>query len=218
MAPISATRPPPSRERMRMSSLSSWVGARSAATTTCRPPSISEFSVWQNSCWMVGPCRNSMSSISRMSIFRSFSLKASASRARNACTKPLHEALGGEIEHLCLGFPLLHVPGDRMQEVGLAEAHIAVNEQRIEQRLRGGEGARDLLRRGVSEAVRGALDEAREAQPRVERRALKSSIAGPAGASAAARPRAPQPEPASPPASDAAARSPRHCRNAVALP
>jgi hypothetical protein len=62
--------------------------ARSAATTTCRPPSISEFSVWQNSCWMVGLAENSMSSMSRMSILRSFSLKASASRARKACTKP----------------------------------------------------------------------------------------------------------------------------------
>ena len=34
------------------------------------------------------PCKNSMSSISKISIWRSFSLKASASRARKACTKP----------------------------------------------------------------------------------------------------------------------------------
>ena len=67
-----------------------------------------------------------------------------------------HEALGGEIKHLGLRLALLHVPGDGVQEVRLAESHIAVQEQRIEQRLRGREGARNLLRRGVSEPVRGA--------------------------------------------------------------
>ena len=54
-----------------------------------------------------------------------------------------------------------------------------MNEQGVEQSLRGGEGGRDLLRRSVSEAVRGSHHEASEGQPRVERGALKSSIAGP---------------------------------------
>ena len=44
-----------SRERIRASKLSSCMGGQSAATTTCLPPSISEFSVWQNSCWKVRP-------------------------------------------------------------------------------------------------------------------------------------------------------------------
>ena len=92
-----------------------------------------------------------------------------------------HEALSGQIEHFCLGFPLLHVPRDRVQQMGFAQADIAVEEQRIEQRLRRREGARHLLRRRVSEPVRGADDEAHEAQSRIERRAFEASIAGARG-------------------------------------
>jgi hypothetical protein len=40
-----------------------------------------------------------------------------------------------------------------VQQVGFAQAHIAVHEERIEQRLRRRECARHLLRRGVGEAV-----------------------------------------------------------------
>ncbi len=51
--------------------------------------SMSAFSVWQNSCWMVLPCRNCTSSMMRMSMPRSFSLKAKAVCAFSADTKPL---------------------------------------------------------------------------------------------------------------------------------
>ena len=88
-----------------------------------------------------------------------------------------HEALGGEIEDLGLGLPLLHVPGDGVQQMGLAEPHAAMDEQRIEQLLRRGEGARHLLGRGVRQPVRGADEEGGKGQPRVERRALKAAIA-----------------------------------------
>ena len=47
-----------------------------------------------------------------------------------------HEPLGGEIEDLRLGLPLLHVPGNRVQQMGLAQADAAVNEERVEQLLR----------------------------------------------------------------------------------
>ena len=47
-----------------------------------------------------------------------------------------HEALGGEIEDLRLRLPLLHVPGNRVQQMGLAQADAAVNEERVEQLLR----------------------------------------------------------------------------------
>ena len=88
-----------------------------------------------------------------------------------------HEALGGEIEHLRLGLPLLHVPGNGVQQMGLAEAHAAVDEERVEQLLRRGEGACDFLRRGMREPVRGADQEGGEGQPRIERRAFESAIA-----------------------------------------
>jgi hypothetical protein len=88
-----------------------------------------------------------------------------------------HEALCREVEHLRLGLPLLHVPGNGVQEVGLAEPHIAVHEQGIKQWLRGRERPRHLLGGGVSEPVRGADHEARKAQSRVERRALETAIA-----------------------------------------
>ncbi len=102
-----------------------------------------------------------------------------------------HEALGGEIEDLCLGLALLHVPGDGVQQMGFAEAHVAVHEQGIEQRLGSRERPRHLLRCGVSEAVRNSDHETRKAQPRIERRALEAAIAGAQAAAAAAptRPR-----------------------------
>ena len=89
-----------------------------------------------------------------------------------------HEALGGEIEDLRLGLALLHVPGDGVQQVGFAEAHIAVHEQGIEQRLGRRERTRHLLRRRVSEAVRGSDHEACKTEPWIERRALEAAITG----------------------------------------
>src|SRR6185437_1058447 len=81
-----------------------------------------------------------------------------------------HEALGGEIEDLRLGLALLHVPGNRVQQMGLAQADAAVNEERVEQLLRRGESSGNLLRRGVREPVRGADQEGVESEPRIERR------------------------------------------------
>ncbi len=66
-----------------------------------------------------------------------------------------------------------------MQQVGFSQTHITVQEQRVEQRLRIGEGLRHLLRRGMREPVRDADQEARESEARIERRAFE-----PAGARA----------------------------------
>ena len=81
-----------------------------------------------------------------------------------------HEALGGEIEDLRLGLALLHIPGNGVQQMRLAEPHAAMDEERVEQLLRRGEGPRNFLRRGMRQAVRRADEESGKGQPRIERR------------------------------------------------
>ena len=97
-APISTTSPPDRRERTRSSSVSRSAGGRSAATTTCLPPSISALSVWQNSCWIDLPARNCRSSMTRMSMARSFSLNGDRGLRLERGDEAVHEALGREVE------------------------------------------------------------------------------------------------------------------------
>src|ERR1700722_9703001 len=75
------------RDRPRLSRLSRPSGGRSAAITTWRPPSISEFSVWENSACVCLPWRNCRSSMTRTSMPRSASLTAIAVWLRSAETK-----------------------------------------------------------------------------------------------------------------------------------
>ena len=69
--------------------------------------------------------------------------------------------------HPRLGIVLLHLPGDRVHQVGLAEADAAIEEQRVE-RHRSAVG--HAPRRGMGELVRLADDEILEGEARIERR------------------------------------------------
>jgi hypothetical protein len=84
----------------------------------------------------------------------------------------VHELLGGEIERLALG-AVVAGPGDRLQQVGLAEADAGVDVERIEHHRIAAASRCDLLRRRVGQRVRAADYERIERQPQIERRAAE---------------------------------------------
>ena len=65
-----------------------------------------------------------------------------------------------------------------MQQVGFAEPDIAMEKERIEQRLRARERAGHLLRRGMGKPVRGPDEEARKTQARIKRGTFEAAISG----------------------------------------
>ena len=87
----------------------------------------------------------------------------------------IHEALGGDEQHLAFGMALAHPPGDGIEEMRLAETGGGMDEQRIEADRQARLRFRDALRRRVGKAVRSAGDEALESLARIERRSALSS-------------------------------------------
>ena len=153
---------------------SSWTGGRAEATTTCRPPSSSELMMCSNSCSVFSPRMNSRSSISRMSIGAELVLEGHRVLALDGLDELVAEALGRQIEHVGLGRAPLHLPGDGVLEMRLAEPDAGVEVERIEAALLGEHGLGDLDRGGMRHAVGRADDEAVEGVARIERRALEA--------------------------------------------
>ena len=91
------------------------------------------------------------------------------------------EALGREIEHLRVGRPALHLPGDGVQQMRLAEADRGVDVERIEAGSFAERRFGDLRCTGVRHAVRRADDEAVERVARIERRAFEAADARASG-------------------------------------
>ena len=89
----------------------------------------------------------------------------------------VHEFLGGEIEHLALR-PAVAGPGDRLQQMRLAEAHARVDVERVEHHRLAAPRQRDLLGRRMRERVGAADHEGVESQPRIERRAAERLVRG----------------------------------------
>src|SRR3546814_13956128 len=75
--------------------------------------------------------------------------------------------LGREIDHPALREALADMPADRMHQMGLAQAHAAIEEQRI---VGHGRALGDAQRRRAGPFVGLAGDEAVEGEPRIERR------------------------------------------------
>ena len=113
----------------------------------------------------------------------------------------VHELLGGEIEHLALAAGVAG-PGDRLQQMGLAEADAGMDVERVEHHRLAAPGQRHLLGGGMGERVGAADHEGVEGQPRIERRAAERLVPGRIAGAAAARPlplpltRPPSPAPA----------------------
>ena len=153
---------------------SSWTGGRAEATTTCRPPSSSELMMCSNSCSVFSPRMNSRSSMSRMSIGAELVLERHRVLALDGLDELVAEALRRQVEHVGLGRAPLHLPGDGVLEMGLAEPDAGVQVERIEAALLGEHGFGDLGGGGMRHAVGRADDEAVEGVARIERRALEA--------------------------------------------
>ncbi len=65
----------------------------------------------------------------------------------------IHEALGGDEQHLALGLLLADAPGDGIEQMGLAEARRGMDEQRIEADT-GGSGMASATRSAAAWARR----------------------------------------------------------------
>ena len=88
------------------------------------------------------------------------------------------EALGRQVEHLRLGRAPLHLPGDGMQQMRLAEPDMGMEVERVERPLLVEHGRSHLGRHRVGDAVGLALHEALEGVLGIERRALEAVDGG----------------------------------------
>ena len=89
----------------------------------------------------------------------------------------VHELFGGEIKHLALGARVAG-PGERLQQMRLAEPDAGMDVERIEHHGVAAPPLRDLFGGGVRERVGAADDEGLEGQARIERRAAESVMHG----------------------------------------
>ena len=104
-------------------------------------------------------------------------LEGQGGRGPEGVDEVVHEGLGGDVEDLAAGVVLGHVVADGVEQVGLAETGVAVNEEGVvgtAGRFRHGLGG------GVRQAVRRGGDEVLEGEFRVEldRRRFPSRPAG----------------------------------------
>ena len=140
--------------------------------TICFCCSISALKVWKNSSWVEILAGDELHVVDHQHVDRAeHLLEAVHVLEAQRRDEAVHELLGGEVEDARLGIVLAHLPGDRVHQVGLAEADAAVEEERVE-----GDGAAfdDAFRHpagsGVRELVGLADDEIVEGAAAVERR------------------------------------------------
>ena len=167
---MSAIRPHSKRLCRRSSMVGIWRGGQSELITICFCASCSALKMWKNSSWVRSlPAMNWMSSTSRTSIERYFWRKDGKPVEPDRVDHLVDEAVGRDVEDVELLLPGEDVVPDRVHEVGLPQAHPAVDEEGVV-RLRG--DLRHRPGRGVGELVGGADHEALERVLRVERRGV----------------------------------------------
>ena len=88
----------------------------------------------------------------------------------------VHEFFRGEVENLALVAGIAG-PSDGLQKVGFAESHTRMDIERVEHDGIAASAFGDLTRRGISERVGAAGDEACESQARIERRTAERIVA-----------------------------------------
>ena len=129
--------------------------------------------MWKNSSWVRSlPAMNWMSSTSSTSIDAVLLAEGGQPVEADGVDHLVDEAVRGDVEEVQLPVARLDVVADRVHQVGLAEPHAAVDEERVVG-LDGDLGHR--ARGGVRELVRGADHEALERVLRVEREARRGS-------------------------------------------
>ena len=119
---------------------------RAGPRATCRrtprsacPARPAQLKVWKNSsCVLSLPIRNCRSSTISTSTLRSVSLNSMVFWLRMRGDEAVHELLGGHVGDRIgsRSSRSRELPGDRVHQVGLAQADAAVEEQRIEPRAR----------------------------------------------------------------------------------
>ena len=177
----SVIRPHSKRLRIRSSKPCSCLGGRSEVMTTCLFALCSVLKVWKNSsCVRSAPCRNWMSSISRTSIVAVAALERLRLVVADAVDEVVGELLGVHVAHPDAGVEVARVVADRVQQVGLAQPGLAVDEQRVVglgRRLgdRDGGGVGEPVARADDEGVEGVL----RVESRLPRRGRRAGRADP---------------------------------------
>jgi hypothetical protein len=143
------------------------LAGRSLERTTCLPDSKTSLNVWKNSSWMRSLPAQELHVVEQQHVDVAVALpEAGEAVLLQRLDEFVGELLGGEVGDLGIGVVAENAVPDGMHEVGLAQAGVAVNEQRVKG-LRGRLGHGE--RRRVGELVVGADDEVLERVPRVER-------------------------------------------------
>ncbi len=90
----------------------------------------------------------------------------------------VHEAFRREVQQLGLGLAALHFPGDGVQEVGLAEADLRMEIERVVAQRMIGDRFGHLKRGGMGKPVRRAYDKGREGEASFQRRSFETIPTG----------------------------------------
>ena len=173
---MSVVSPHSNRERSRSSSVAMSRGGRSELMMICRPASWSELKVWKNSSWIRSLCsKNWTSSISEHVVGAVALLEALDPLVAERVDEVVDERLRGDVADGHVRRVRADVVRDRVQQVRLAEAGVAVDEERVVG-LRRRLGDRE--RGGVREAVRRADHERVERVLRVDAAAASARGGG----------------------------------------
>jgi hypothetical protein len=134
--------------------------------TICLPISTSALNVWKNSSWVEDLPGDELHVVDHQHVDGAeHLLEADRVLFAQRADEAVHELLGREVEDVGLGEIRLKLPRDGVHQVRLAEAHAAVEEQRVERDVAAfGHAARG----GLGQFVGLADDEILEGELRVE--------------------------------------------------
>ncbi len=107
-------------------------GRRSELSTIWRPASCRELKVWKNSSWILLLVLEELDVVDQEHVVGSVALlEALDAFVAQRVDEVVHEGLGGHVADGELGGVQRRVVGDRVQQVGLAEASRSVDEERV---------------------------------------------------------------------------------------
>ena len=191
---MSAIKPHSKRLWRRSSRVGICRGGQSLEITICFWPSWRALKMWKNSSWVRSLPGDELDVVHQQHVDRAV-LLAEGGQAVEAdgVDHLVDEAVRGDVDEDEPLLPGLDVVADRVHEVGLAEAHPAVDEERVVGLAR---DLRDRAGRRVRKLVGGADHEAVEGVLRIEGRGL--ALGGRGDRRPAVLPRPPRRRPAPP--------------------
>ena len=163
---ISVMRPERKRLRSRSSSVSIDFGGRSEVRTICFPAPVQVVVGVEELLLEPLLVLHELHVVDEQDVaFPVAALEGDGRRHPQRVDEVVHEGLGGDVEDLAYREVLLHVVADRVEQVGLAEPGVAVDEQRV---VRAPGCLGDGLGGGVGQPVGGRGHEGVEGEPGVE--------------------------------------------------